>query len=91
MNGNKKSGKKSSTETPREMAGKKTFGREKQAGAESLAKGGMTGKKKFPFAWLLPLAGLSVFFGHFWSYVPVVRGIVSLFVISKFCGTHFLL
>jgi len=39
----------------------------------------------------VPVAALSFFLGHFWSYVPVVRGIVSLFVISKFFGTHFLL
>ena len=55
----------------------------------------MTSKKKFPIAWLLPVAALSFFLGHFWSYIPVVRGIVSLFVFSRFlaglCGTHFLL
>jgi len=50
-----------------------------------------SGKKKFPFGWLLPVAPLSFFVGYFWSYLPVVHGIVSLFVISKFCGTHFLL
>ena len=53
------------------------------------------GKKKFPIGWLLPVAALSFFLGHFWSYIPGVRGIVSLFVFSKFlaglCGTHFLL
>ncbi len=51
----------------------------------------INGKKKFPMGWLVLVAALSFFLGHFWSYVPVVRGIVSLFVISKFFGTHFLL
>jgi len=51
----------------------------------------INGKKKFPMGWLVPVAALSFFLGHFWSYVPVVRGIISLFVISKFFGTHFLL
>jgi len=51
----------------------------------------VTGKRKFAIGWLLPVAALSFFLGHFWSYLPVVRGIVSLFVISKICGPHFLL
>ncbi|HEY6946488.1 MAG TPA: hypothetical protein VI431_15220 [Candidatus Acidoferrum sp.] len=40
-------------------------------------------KKKSPIGWLFPVAALGFFLGHFWSYVPVVRGIVSLFVVSK--------
>jgi hypothetical protein len=55
----------------------------------------MNGKKKFPMGWLLLVAALSFFVSHFWSYIPVVRGIVSLLVFSKFLagltGTHFLL
>lgn len=55
----------------------------------------MNGKKKFPMGWLLPVAALSLFLGHFWSHMPVFHGIVSLFVFSKFLaglsGTHFLL
>lgn len=43
----------------------------------------MNGKKKFPIGWLLPVAVLSFFLGHFWSYIPVVRGIFSLFVLAK--------
>jgi hypothetical protein len=43
----------------------------------------MNGKRKFPIGWLLPVAALSFFLGHFWSYFPVVRGIVSLFALSK--------
>jgi len=43
----------------------------------------MHGKKKFPIGWFLPVAALGLFLGHFWSYAPVVRGIVSLFVLSK--------
>jgi hypothetical protein len=43
----------------------------------------LNGKRKFPIGWLLPVAALSFFLGHFWSYIPVVRGIVSLFVLSK--------
>lgn len=54
----------------------------------------MNGKKKFPMGWLLPVAPLCFFLGHFWSYIPAFHGIVSLFVFSKFlaglCGTHFL-
>lgn len=42
-----------------------------------------TGTKKFPIGWLLPVAALSFLVGHFWSYLPVVHGIVSLFVLSK--------
>jgi hypothetical protein len=41
------------------------------------------GKKKFPIGWILPVAALTFFLGHFWSYIPVVRGVVSLFVLSK--------
>jgi hypothetical protein len=55
----------------------------------------MNGKRKFPIGWLLLVAALSFFLGHFWSYLPVFHGIVSLFVFSKFLaglgGTHFLL
>jgi hypothetical protein len=55
----------------------------------------MNAKKKFPMGWLLLVAALSFFVSHFWSYIPVVRGIVSLFVFSHFLagltGTHFLL
>lgn len=51
--------------------------------------------KKFPVGWLLPVAALGFFLGHFWSYIPGFRGIVSLFVFSKFLaglsGTHLLL
>lgn len=43
----------------------------------------MNAKKKFPIGWLLPVAALSFFLGHFWSYIPVLRGIVSLFALSK--------
>ena len=43
----------------------------------------MNGKKKFPIGWLLPVVALSFFLSHFWSYIPVVRAIVSLFVLSK--------
>lgn len=43
----------------------------------------LNGKRKFPMGWLLPVAALSFFLGHFWSYIPVVRGIVSLFALSK--------
>ena len=43
----------------------------------------VNGKKKFPIGWLLPVAALTFFLGHFWSYIPVVRGVVSLFVVSK--------
>ena len=54
-----------------------------------------SGKKKFPIGWLLPVAVLSFFLAQVWSYAPVFRGIVSLFVFSKFlvglCGAHFLL
>ncbi len=83
MNGNKMSG---------EMIGQKMSG--ETAGNETTG-GRITGKKKFPIGWLLTVAALSFFLGHFWSYVPVARGIVSLFVFSKFLaglsGTHFLL
>ena len=52
-------------------------------------------RKRFPIGWLLPVVALGFFLGHFWSYVPVVRGIVPLLVFSKFfgglSGTHFLL
>jgi hypothetical protein len=55
----------------------------------------MNGKRKFPIGWLLLVAAWSFFLGHFWSYLPVFHGIVSLFVFSKFLaglgGTHFLL
>ena len=65
-----------------EMKGKKTTGQN------------IASKKKFPIGWLLSVAALSFFLGHFWSYIPVVRGIVSLFVFSKFLaglgGTHLL-
>ncbi|HEV2195181.1 MAG TPA: hypothetical protein VGR55_06345 [Candidatus Acidoferrum sp.] len=54
----------------------------------------VNGKKKFSIGWLLPVAALSLFLGHFWSYIPAFHGIVSLFVFSKFlaglCGTPFL-
>lgn len=43
----------------------------------------MPSKKKFPIGWLLLVAALSFLLGHFWSYVPFVRGIVSLFVLSR--------
>jgi len=43
----------------------------------------MNGKKRFPIGWILPVAALTFFLGHFWSYIPVVRGVVSLFVVSK--------
>jgi hypothetical protein len=89
MKANKISGEIVSNKTiGRTIAG--MLGREKHAGAES-GKSEMTGKKKFPIGWLLAVAALSFFLGLFWSYIPVVRGIVSLFVISKFCGTQFLL
>jgi len=55
----------------------------------------MNAKKKFPMGWLLLLASLSFFVSHFWSYIPVVRGIISLLVFSNFVagltGTHILL
>lgn len=62
---------------------------------EIIASKTISGKKKFPIGWLLPVAVLSFFLAQFWSFEPVFRGIVSLFVFSKFlaglCGTHFLL
>jgi len=78
MNGNKMSGKKVSGE----IAGNETSG------------GEIIGKKKFPIAWLLPVAVLSFFIGQVWSYLPVIRGIVSLLLFSKFLaglsGAHLL-
>lgn len=56
---------------------------------------GLLRRKKFPMGWLLPVAVLSFFLAQVWSFAPVFRGIVSVFVFSKFlaglCGTHFLL
>jgi hypothetical protein len=92
MNGNKMSG--------RTLNGKEVFGRETTGDKVMLPRARQVeltdlGKKKFPFGWLLPVAALSFFVGHFWSYLPVVHGIVSLFVFSKYLaglsGTHFLL
>lgn len=55
----------------------------------------MTDKKKFPMGWVFLVAAVSLFLGHFWNYLPVVRGIVGLFVVSKFfmgmTGAHLLL
>ena len=54
-----------------------------------------TYKKKFPMGWLFLVATVSLFLGVIWNYMPAARGIVSLFVFSKFlaglCGTHLLL
>lgn len=62
---------------------------------EKVASNKIAGKEKFPIGWLLPVAVLSFFLAQVWSYAPVFRGIVSLFVFSKFLaglwGTHFLL
>ena len=43
-----------------------------------------TRKRKFPIGWFLPVAAFAFFVGHFWSYIPVVHGIISLFVFSQF-------
>ena len=52
-------------------------------------------KKKFPMGWLFLAFSVSLFLGQFWNYMPVVRGIVGLFVVSKFfvgmSGVHLLL
>ena len=78
MNASKMSSEMTGQKMSGEIGGNETTGRR-------------TVSKKFPIGWLLPVAALSFFLGHFWSYLPVARGIVSLFVISKFCGTQFLL
>ncbi len=83
MNGNKMSGEMNGQNMSVETADKTQSG--EKSGKE------MSRKKKFPIGWLVPVAALTFFLGHFWSYVPVIRGIVSLFVISKFCGTQFVL
>jgi hypothetical protein len=71
-----------------EIVSKKTIG-------ANMTGNGMPAKKKFPIGLLVPVAALVLFLGHFWTYLPVVRGIFSLFVFSKFLaglsGTHFLL
>ncbi len=61
----------------------------------------MNAKKKFLIVWLLLMATLSFFLGHFWSYTvyllqkAVVVGIVPSFVFAKFIagitGVSFLL
>lgn len=86
MNGNKMSG---------EMAGKNSDNTAEKMTDKNPAGGNISRKKKFPIGWLLVVAAVSLFLGLFWNYVPVVRGIVGLFVVSKFfmgmTGVHLLL
>ena len=85
-------GKKMSGEMTGEITGENTA--EKMTD-ENPAAGKVNRKKKFPIGWFFLVAVVSLFLGHFWNYVPVVRGIVGLFAVSKFflgmAGGHLLL
>jgi hypothetical protein len=79
MNGKQMSGRKM---TDANMTGNAMRAQVSPPRAAQVEPAGL-GRKRFPIGWLLPVAALSFFLGHFWSYIPVVRGIVWLFLLSK--------